>query len=291
MFSLQQLQNSLLGNNSTHNKYRLWSLPDLQANANKAINSGSAVDWIKIEKALKQIGVIDKSRVLQGKLREHSDIVIKIGDGLVQHELDIGKVIGKQRGYIRFLGHFHCNDDYLEHNGKKMTPLCKSKGNTMKVIIMPHYPLGSVGDYPWTHDTLPALRSLLKQAILFYMAAYEATGFIHKDLHDKNILISDTALHRVRKTFKDGTTIVVPTHGKTAVLMDFEISRFSQSRPMDTYDFYHDIQRMLTLLPDHITWLSKASIQLLTNFVGKNSIEMKPISSLYPLFDMIDTIQ
>lgn len=260
----------------------------MQSNVNRALNNGNGhdIDWITTVK------------VLKGKLKQHNDIVIKIGDSIVKKEIEIGKIVGKQRGFIRFLGHFHCHDDYLDHNGKsdnknQRKKVCKGKGADTSVIIMPYYPHGSVGDYKWKIESLPVLKSLLKQALLFYLAAYDASKFIHGDLHAKNILISTTSLKTVRKTFKDKDTIktiVIPTLGHTAVLMDFENSKFGEGKTMDLVNLYYDVQKLFQLLPSQITWLSPQSVQSIIHAISTSSINLLPWTSMYLVFDMIDEI-
>lgn len=291
MYSIQPLHNnSRLNNNNTNSKYRLWERPDLQWNANSSLNSGQGITWIDTEKAIKVRDMTDKSRVLQGKLKQHGDIVIKIGTGLIKKETDIAGKIGKQRGFIRFLGHFNCSDDYLEHNGRRGKKLCKGKGANMSVIIMPYYHLGSIGGYAWKRDTLPVMRSLLKQTLLFYLAAFEATGFIHGDLHAWNILMSETSVKNVKKTFKDGQTISVPTLGMSPVIMDFENSKFSHGKPMDLVNFYYDVQKLFQLLPTQVSWLSRQGVQPIVIYVGNCCMSMLSYNSLYKVFDMINDI-
>ncbi len=69
MYSIQPLHNnSRLKNSDTNSKYRLWELPDMQGNANT-------------EKAIKVRDMTDKSRVLQGKLKQHGGRFNQKGNG------------------------------------------------------------------------------------------------------------------------------------------------------------------------------------------------------------------
>lgn len=296
-YEIIKLQNSLLNNGSFHNKYHVR---DLQANVNAAINKGQGVSWITLQKSLKLVNELDKSRIIKGMLEKHSDIVVKLGDSRVANEIDIASRLKKKRGFIRFIGSFHCADDYLEdhtldmvqnHDGIKRKQLCKGKEKTMSSIVMPYYPEGSIGRYRWSKSNVHILRSLLKQTLMFILNAYDTDGLIHGDLHVDNILIAETYVANVHCTFSNGQRISIETHGKTPIIMDFEYSKFTKMSKMDNMMFLTDINKWLwTMTPPKIENLDPSIIHDIGSLVTSININMKDPLELVKAFHMIDKI-
>ena len=270
-YTITQLPNSNVNGDPNSTKY---FISNCQQAVNTALNTNAkAVDWLTVEKSLKMLQDYDKSRVLKASLKKNNGMVIvKLGDANVKQEYQIAESMKELRGFMKFICYFACDDNYLEHPGERKT-LCKSKGNSMHVIVMPHVELGSIGDHVWTPEKIDKLRSLLKQTVLFLLAAWEKKRFFHGDLHAKNILIKRTTYTNINVTVNN-VTYSVETFGVTPVIMDFENSKYiDQNNQMELQRYYSDFNKLFTLMSTFCK--NVKGHWVLSNFV--TSLQMKHV--------------
>lgn len=94
--------------------------------------------------------------------------------------------------------------------------LCKTTGEDVGFIAMPHLALGSMNDVEWTRRNLNALKSVTKQVCCAILFAFETVGFLHNDLHLSNVLLKKTQKSSERYGVH---TVAIQTYAP--VIMDF----------------------------------------------------------------------
>ena len=261
------LSNSLMRNTS-HNKYHIHAKAhniELQKDYSMYLEQ-QPVDWQLLKGHLESSGTLNLNK----------DIVIKVvpNNDEANNEISVHSRMF-QNGFMRLLCNFQCQN--------------RDTDNYSTIMVMPYYPLGSLCDFCLSEDNIHVLRSLLKQAILHYLAAYDAHGFVHKNLYARNVLVSDTQDETVTRTLSDGNTVTIPTFGKSATIMEFDSSEFTQKTPHDDLSqFYWDIGCLITMLPHYIENICKWNVSFLTVFILELAIGKESYTSFYPLFNLID---
>jgi hypothetical protein len=272
-------------------------------------------DWLEIVKTLRVERDFDKSRILLGILEKNDKVVVKIGDDQnITHEYEIGEALKRRKGFMKFICYFECNDrftsypgnvssrNYSSTEGGTYAPfggyLCNGKGNTMKSIVMPHYELGSIGDYAWDKNNIDNLRSCLQQTALIIWINYSRYGFIHGDLHAKNILlnvvksINETESNQLSYTI-NGKVVNIGKRGFDIVIMDFENSKIvDKSKICELMTFYLDLSKLFSHLSTFVKDLKAAALLKIVTHVGLLSSKMKfaeeDIIDIIPLIDDIE---
>lgn len=287
-YTVHQLQNSLANGGNTKNlKY---FISNCQHEANAAITKGRTVDWLHVEKSLKITQDYDKSRVLKAVLKSKKHVIAKIGDDMIQREYQLAERLKSKRGFIRFFCYFTCDDDYLEHPGTRKT-MCKGHGSKMNIILMPYYELGSVGDYGWNMKNVGILRSVVQQTMLIVFSSWYEDGFIHGDLHVKNVLIkpnhySHMNLNVNKKKFR------VETLGYSPVIMDFENSRFENKRNAFAIShFLMDLNKFFVTMSTFIKNLDVTTIFPISHVINQVAITMGDMHKLNEIFELCENIR
>jgi serine/threonine protein kinase len=230
-------------------------------NSTKYYVSSCSPEWIHIEKELKiahDMRDIDiqKSQILIGTMLSN-DIVVKIGDSNdLTNEYTIAQQIKKFKGFVKFLCFFTCHDDFREFFKGQRIHLCKSLGTTMKVIIMPFYPLGSIASYRWSKDNMNILHSCLYIACICYIDAYKEKGFIHNDFHAANILLKETK----QSNLVFSGNIITRLYGIRPWIMDFEKSQIDTHTKKGYEDFKYDLSKLFFMLPTMVKEIDRATI-------------------------------
>lgn len=242
--------------------------------ATKLKNTSNTKDWLSIEKTLKIIQTYDKSRVFYGVLEKNQQVVVKIGDDKsITNEYNIGDKLKYRKGFIKFLCYFECDDDFLSYINPMAHKnyLCKGQGNSMRVIVMPYYMNGSLGDYCWNNDNIDVLKSCIKQVVLIIWINFSRYGFVHGDLHAKNILLDNVQPTNLILSYNiKNKKIEIQKKQFEPIIMDFENSTFEdKNNPTSIVKFYWDFNKFFSLLPTFIKNIDKSS---LFNIVGKLSL-------------------
>jgi len=230
-------------------------------NSTKYYVSSCSPEWIHIKKELKiahDMRDIDiqKSQILIGTMLSN-DIVVKIGDSNdLTNEYTIAQQIKKFKGFVKFYCFFTCQDNFREFFKGQRIHLCKGTGTSMKVIIMPFYPLGSIASYKWSESNIHILRSCLYVACLCYIDAYRDRGFIHNDFHVANILLKPTKQSHLLFSGNLKTEL----YGIRPWIMDFEKSQIDSHTKKGYEDFKYDLSKLFFLLPTLIKEIDRAII-------------------------------
>ena len=164
--------------------------------------------WLKVIESIKlNVTDYDKSRVLLGYLESYGSVIIKIGDSEdILNEYNI-------KGFVKYICFFECADDFRNIPSGTRDYICKGVGNSMKVIIMPYFPLGSLAQYKWAQDNIHIFKSCIKQSILSYLIAFYKERIIHNDFHAGNILLKPTKKAYIDYDIPEIGTISLQTSG------------------------------------------------------------------------------
>lgn len=238
-------------------------------NSSKYYIEQCSPEWIHIENEIKYVEYerdidIQKSQLLKA-IMNHKEIIVKIGENTdLDNEYKIATKIKKYKGFIKFICFFTCRDNFREFFKGKRKTLCKGSGPIMKTIVMPYYPLGSIGSYPWAADTIGVLRSCLYVACLCYMDAFDSIGFVHNDFHAANILLKETS--QTSLTFSNG--LKVPLYGLRPWIMDFEKSVVGEKTARRIEDFRYDLCKLFFLLPSFISFISLNAVLNIGSYIA-----------------------
>lgn len=199
-------------------------------------NNQNQNTWINIINTL-NLQDFDKSKYLLEIVKEHKDIVIKIGEQeAIRKEYEYSKKIYNLKGFVKIIWYF----EY------------KSGGSQMKIIIMPYFEMGSICEYTWTSENIKQLRSSIKQALLSNISAF-TKGYLHGDFHPRNILLKNTQQNTIDYLLEGiGEVSKIETNGVITTIMDFDKMReVTKENKKDLIDFYFDIHKFFVLLQDY----------------------------------------
>ncbi len=195
-------------------------------------------------------------------------------------------------GFIKYICHFSCNDDYRKYKEvDKVSSLCYGKGDTMNVLVLPYYELGSVRDYDWT-DKTHILIQCMKQIILSYFQSFLATGFYHNDIHLANVLLKPTTKEFIEYSI-DGVEYKEPTYNMSIVIIDFENSIIIEDKTNVNYVYMSIFQLMtdfmISMRFKHLYTSSIINVSDLAKKYSQNRVPAKKgIPNLFRLLDLID---
>jgi hypothetical protein len=298
---LAKIDPSLTRNPSTHKFF----LSSCQTKITK--QTPTAEGWLNVLKYIKMpIEDYDKSRVLLGTLKDHGDIVVKIGDSKdIRNEYEWSERLKGIKGYVKYICFFECNDNFrnIAPSSQKDVTLCKGEGTQMKVILMPYFPLGSIATFPWQEHPITLFHSCLKHAVLSMVTAFFSLGVIHGDFHIGNVLLKTTKQKSLSYSipaidFHDE----VPTHGVRTWIMDFEKSDVADmTTPHQTMltlnYFYIDFSNFFTSLRYTFrTIIDVTSVTYVISYIDKlqlrgNMIKRDNLRQILTLIDGIHFIQ
>jgi hypothetical protein len=269
-YEIKKLHKNTLSSRNETNKYYLSNCGD-KITASRPTTAG----WIKILDTLKMpLQEYDKSRILLGILENHGEIVVKIGDDdSIRREYEYARKMYHIKGFVKFFCYFECNDKITEYPTKNA--LCNGVGSTMKIILMPYFPLGAIGVYSWTDVEIYILQSCVKHAFLSHITAF-MSDYLHGDFHPGNVLLKKTKQTTIDYELDGIGKITVETNGIRTWIMDFENMReITRNNKSDIMDFYFDIQKFIMLLQDHrfIKKIDKHSIIPISKIIQRNMLE------------------
>ena len=250
--------------------------------------------WLEIEKTLNPTNRRELSHILKGIFERRRKVVAKVSDrGTLKKEYDLGlKLYRTSPGFIKYICYFSCNDDYRKYKEvDKVSSLCYGKGDTMNVLVLPYYELGSVRDYDWTGKT-HILIQCMKQIILSYFQSFLATGFYHNDIHLANVLIKPTTKEFIEYSI-DGVEYKEPTYNMSIVIIDFENSIIIEDKTNVNYVYMSIFQLMtdfmISMRFKHLYTSSIINVVDLAKKYSQNRVPAKKgIPNLFRLLDLID---
>jgi hypothetical protein len=232
-------------------------------NSSKYYIETCSPEWIRITNEIKKARDfrdidIQKSQLLQGTMKDEA-VIVKIGDSQdIDNEYVAAQHVKRLKGFIKFYCFFTCNDDFREFFKGKRTTICKGSGTSMKVILMPYFPMGTLAapSKPWTLETVATLQSCLYVACLCYIDVYKQKRFIHNDFHAANILLKATT--QPSMTFSDD--ISVRLNGVRPWISDFEKSAIGTGTQMDYENFKYDMAKLFYMLPTFLPQIDRSRI-------------------------------
>jgi serine/threonine protein kinase len=235
-------------------------------------NNQNQNSWINIIKIL-NLQDFDKSNKLLEIVENYKDIVIKIGEQeAIRKEYENSTKIYNLKGFVKIIWYF----EY------------KSEGSQMKIIIMPYFEMGNIGEYSWTNENIKQLRSSIKQALLSNISAF-TKGYLHGDFHPRNILLTQAKQNKIDYLL-DGIDAVfdIETNGVRTMIIDYENMReVTKENKKDLIDFYFDIYKFFVLLQDYrfIKNIDKTTVTTILQIINKNMENL-----IYPDMDFIKNI-
>lgn len=238
-------------------------------NSSKYYVETCSPEWVRITSEIKKARDvrdidIQKSQLLQGSMKDTA-VIVKIGDSQdIDNEYVAAQHVKRLKGFIKFYCFFTCNDDFREFFKGKRTTICKGPGSSMKVIIMPYFPLGTLATpaSTWTSENIGTLHSCLYIACLCYIDAYKQKRFIHNDFHAANILLKSTT--QTSMPFSDD--LIVHLNGVRPWISDFEKSVIGTGSPMDYENFKYDMTKLFYLLPTFLPQIDRSRILNIVTF-------------------------
>jgi len=178
--------------------------------------------WLQLNKLLQNIHGKGIATMI-GKI-ETNQVVVKIQlNEQAQQEFNIQSKLKNLPGFIQYNCIFTCggNKEYIEQfSNVRQTRLCKEKGDSLGIIVMPYYANGSLDDYI-VNISKEEIKNILIKIIQDYTNAYRTTTFVHGDLFCKNIILDDN---------------------NNPIIIDFEKSQFNYERKCDI--FWNDLDNL-----------------------------------------------
>jgi serine/threonine protein kinase len=239
-----------------------------------------SLDFIKttsIEKAN-----MSHKKILQGILDKNKHVVVKISDKKedIKYEFDVFTKLHENNinGIIHYFCYFECNG-----NINKFNPLCTGDGDSTRILLMEYVKNKNMAEYRWKDNLM--ILSCIKQTILCVLEAYLKVGFVHNDLHFKNVLIKKTKSKEINYNINDEIIkIEIPENGFKIKLMDFEFSKFNQKPVM----FWKDIK--FNLIKSIVSYFNidfiETEIQtLIRKYFDNEEKDVTKVLELLPILD------
>lgn len=265
-----------------------YYLSNCQANIDNNVDKNTK-DFLVINRIIKNPGIF------KGIFENNKNVVLKLAenDFFINKEYIISKYLydNGYDGFVRFLCKFSCQDNLSKYSKiDENVYVCDSNGKVkITALLMNEFELGSIKNYHWTKDNIDILKDLLKQTLTVLFKVSKETGFIHKDLHADNIMIT-----------KDVFGYFIP------VIIDLEMSMFVNNKeihkdysyrgsdkdmPLEKIIIANDVKKLIGSLLE----LPKSKINLdITKLLGKirEIINNETIYEvLYEILPLIDEME
>lgn len=272
----------------TDTKSTKYFLSKCQTNIDNAVNKNTK-DFLIINRILKN------PSVFSGVFENNENVVLKINENedKTKKEFEISEYL-YEKGYdnfVKFICKFSCMDNLSKYSQiDSNIYVCDVDGKVkISALLMKEYPLGSIRNYSWTKGNIYILKDLLTQTLTILFDVSKETGFIHKDFHADNIMIS--------KNFFGN---FIP------IIIDLEMSLFVNNKEIHKDYIYreipknlekilatYDLKKLFASLLD----LPNSNVRLDVSDILKkirkieDSFEETTFDSLYEIFSLIDNIE
>jgi len=242
--------------------------------------------------------------------KHRNNIVVKIGpsDDITKKEYQIGEYLKNVNGFIKYICLFHCFDDtsnklkntktrknHSEENPvlPKEIKICdavKKQENIKDVLVMPYIKEGSIEKYNWTTENIDILKNTMIHIVLSMAMAFNNMGFIHRDLHLGNVLLTKTVVEELEYILDKEKNIIIrePTMGYKIVIIDFEKAELNIN---DVYFFWDDLYRVLKDIygkdnnnNEKVYWKEEHNI---LSFIKDKRENREPLHNILELIDHI----
>jgi hypothetical protein len=179
-------------------------------------------EWLQLNNIIQSIKGKGISTLL-GKIQT-KEVIIKIQEANeAKKEYDIQNELKYYNGFINFECLFYCDGDkkYIESFGnlEEKRKLCRAKGITMGIILMPYYKNGSIEKYI-------IYKNIIEKVLKNYLYVYNDKGFVHSDFFPKNIILDDNM---------------------NPIIIDFEKSYYNINKNDHTY-FWRDLTDFISYI-------------------------------------------
>lgn len=209
----------------------------------KDILTGNAIhttrSWMQLKHVLQNIK--GKSIATMFAKCQETDVVVKVQYAdKTNVEWKSRKQLtddGNLEGFIPFICKFSCegDKDYIDMFGPTKfiptQPLCRKRGSTMGIILMPYYDMGSLEAYmsnKMNTEKVQTALYVIQYVVQKTFIAFKIKGFTHGDLFCKNVVL---------KTSKSGAG----QHDVAVAIIDFELSQFQKN----VMQFWRDINEFI----------------------------------------------
>ena len=240
-------------------------------------------DWLELTSKFDHKS--EDFKIYTGLLDKRTNIVAKIGINKLDKEYTVAKKLEALNlpTFIEFNCIFKCLDDYSKMNNTTKT-VCKKEGDSITVIIMPHFKEGRIDNWAWERSNFNIMKNVMKHVCMSLCYAKVTKGFLHLDLHLGNILLKKTT----RQSVSYGDLGTLELQGLLPIIMDFEKSHFVED---NSYYLYDDIEKFLNLM-SHETSLKYISDKII-NLVSNLKSERTPFTSqiVMKICNEIDNLQ
>jgi len=214
----------------------------------------------------------------------------------------------KHEKRCKYICLFHCFDDtsnklkntktrknHSEENPvlPKEIKICdavKKQENIKDVLVMPYIKEGSIEKYNWTTENIDILKNTMIHIVLSMAMAFNNMGFIHRDLHLGNVLLTKTVVEELEYILDKEKNIIIrePTMGYKIVIMDFEKAELNIN---DIYFFWDDLYRVLKDIDgkdnnnnEKVYWKEEHNI---LSFIKDKRENREPLHNILELIDHI----
>lgn len=190
-------------------------------------------EWLQLKHVLQNIKGKGIASIMGAIVPNGTNVLVKVQKAVgARREYEVQQTIRDIDGIIPYTCYVTCNGnaEYIETYGPPLPPyqkLCKARGTSLGIIIMPYFPLGSLETYlreaHQSEKKALAVKLILCKAIYTLYKAYSLHGFVHGDFFSKNVVLKDDY--------------------KTPVLIDFENSSIGSRDKLN--QFWRDVDCML----------------------------------------------
>lgn len=140
--------------------------------------------------------------------------------------------------FLKFLCEIECEDDLSDY----YRPPKNKRGAHTTILVSKYFECGSL-KLNMTKLPLTVLKSCLLQTVGVTLRTFESHGFLHKDLHARNVLLTRTS----KTTLNLDTYGIIPLQGYRVILTDFELSSINTQKSAEDYEqLLWDIMDLLT---------------------------------------------
>jgi len=179
-------------------------------------------------------------KILEGILQQRRHVVAKISnqkeDLIKEYNIFLQLKKHNVTGIVHYYCYFECDDDVstiAEPLREADGTVCKGPGSTLRVLLMEYIRNKNLAEFHWK-STEPLI-GCIKQVLYISIDAFLKFGFVHGDLHCKNILIKSTK--QTELNFRN--FLSVPSYGFKVKLMDFELSKTHQNITVFYKEIYY----------------------------------------------------
>ena len=250
---------------------------------NRVGSNPETKDWLELTSKFDHSS--SDFKIYTGLLDKRNNIVAKIGQQKLDDEFEVSKQLEELKlpTFIEFNCIFKCLDDFSNMNNTTKE-VCKKRGESITVIIMPYLTEGRIDFWNWDRTNFDIMKNVMKHVFLSLFYAKHRLGFIHFDHHLGNILLKQTT----KTEISYGELNSLKVLGILPVIMDFEKSHFVKDH--DNF-VYEDLITFISLMSNscNVKFDSISIIKLLESLINnKAKIDIVVCNNICKLIDKLE---